>query len=598
MNKNLSFVNLIFFVIFCLAIASTLFTAFHNNTKKPTEHNNQDGLVINKSHIVNNNLVALEGEMEFYPNKLLSPKDFEENANISGKDFLEFPNTWNGKFINGKKLSGIGHATYRTQLYFDTICDMAIKIKDYCNSYKLWINGELISQGGVPGKNKSQTIPVKVNSADTFTPKKGANEFVLQVSNYHEKYGGLRQAFIIGSESKINELANKRQIIDAFVLGIILIMSLYQISLYTLNRHKKSFLYFGLLAFFIFIRQALLSDIFLFDPFIQNNVFLYLKITIASAVLSSLMLGLFFRSVFPELLSKKTKNIFVFLTGASVFYIFLAPIYYVSVGIHIIQAFIMLFLIYIFYLLIKSFWLKINGRSMIAFGFLLFLMAIGIEFLIFNRIIYSDYTLQYGLVVFILFQSYALSADFLLTHKQNIKLAKKLEYNNKNLQRLAEDKSQEAIEAKERELFSVILQKSETDNALQKIHNGLIKLKVSDANNKEIIDNLIKTSKSIFSQNETEKHLVYFEKIHPDFISTLQARHPSLSQNELKLAAYIKLNMTHKEIARILSVQAESVRKAKTRMRQKMGLSSDKEISYYLNSLENNKKQKKKPNDN
>ncbi|MFO8066165.1 MAG: LuxR C-terminal-related transcriptional regulator, partial [Bacteroidales bacterium] len=63
---------------------------------------------------------------------------------------------------------------------------------------------------------------------------------------------------------------------------------------------------------------------------------------------------------------------------------------------------------------------------------------------------------------------------------------------------------------------------------------------------------------------------------------TLHATHPSLSQNEIRLAAYMKLNMTHKDIGRILNVQPESVRKAKTRMRQKMGLASDKDITNYL----------------
>lgn len=585
MRKPFKFLNLFFFVAFCIVFVSILLFAFYGDINSTGENTKDNTPVISKKDILDDNVVALHGKAEFYWKQLLTPEEFQKGKKVNNKSIVDFPDTWNKRSFDGKRRQGTGYATYRISLYIDTVLNMAVKIKDYCNSYRMWINGELVSEKGFPGKNRKETIPAKINTISEFTSKKGLNELIIQTANYHENYGGFREEFLIGSKKKISRLSVRRKIIDAFVLGIILIMAIYNIGLFFLNQHKKSFLFFGLFAFFVFLRQALLSDIHLFDSLIQANLPLYLKITFASAVFSSLMLGLLFRSVFPELLSKfiiKAFSFYIILTGI---FIFIAPIYYVSVGMHFIQAVIVLFLLYILFLSIKAFYLKLTDRYILAMGFFIVLITTGVEFLIFNRVVYAGYTLHYGLVMFILFQSYALSAEFSLTNKRNIWLSNELNSYNINLEKLVSEKTRDAVRTEERKLFSVILQKTETDNLLSKIYSDLKKMRVKSQEEKKIIKELINKVSISLKQNETEKHLMHFEKIHPDFFNALKAAHPSLSQNEMKLSAYIKLNMSHKDIGRILSVQPESVRKAKTRMRQKMGLASDKEIINYLNNF-------------
>jgi len=289
-----------------------------------------------------------------------------------------------------------------------------------------------------------------------------------------------------------------------------------------------------------------------------------------------------FRDVFPELLSKFIVKAFTVIIVLAFIFIFIAPIYYVSVGMHYVQAAIVLFLLYVLFLALKVFYLKLTERYILALGFFIVLGTISVEFMIFNRIIYSGYTMHYGLVMFILFQSYALSADFSLTNKRNIRLTEELKSYSTNLENLVREKTLDAKQANERELFSVILQKTETDNLLNEIYNALRKIEGKSKEGGKTIHDVIKKVKLSINQNETEKHLLHFEKIHPCFFNALQAAHPSLSQNELRLSAYMKLNMTHKDIGRILNVQPESVRKAKTRMRQKMELPSDKDVFHYL----------------
>jgi DNA-binding CsgD family transcriptional regulator len=76
-----------------------------------------------------------------------------------------------------------------------------------------------------------------------------------------------------------------------------------------------------------------------------------------------------------------------------------------------------------------------------------------------------------------------------------------------------------------------------------------------------------------------------FEKAYPNFTKTLQRRIPDISANELKLCALLRLNLSSKEIAQLLNINPESVNKARYRIRKKMGLSREQDLSSILISI-------------
>ena len=60
-----------------------------------------------------------------------------------------------------------------------------------------------------------------------------------------------------------------------------------------------------------------------------------------------------------------------------------------------------------------------------------------------------------------------------------------------------------------------------------------------------------------------------FEKIYPNFSQSLQKTIPNITANELKLCALIRLNLSSKDISQLLNITAESVNKARYRLRKK-----------------------------
>jgi DNA-binding CsgD family transcriptional regulator len=74
-----------------------------------------------------------------------------------------------------------------------------------------------------------------------------------------------------------------------------------------------------------------------------------------------------------------------------------------------------------------------------------------------------------------------------------------------------------------------------------------------------------------------------FNKVHPQFYKKLDDTHGGLTLNEKKLAAFLLMNMTTKDISNITSQTPHSINVARTRLRKKLGLAnSNTSFTEYL----------------
>ena len=88
------------------------------------------------------------------------------------------------------------------------------------------------------------------------------------------------------------------------------------------------------------------------------------------------------------------------------------------------------------------------------------------------------------------------------------------------------------------------------------------------------------------NENAWNEFELRFERVHTGFFKTLNEKFPNLSPNEKRLCAYLKLNMSSKEIANLTHTTVGSVEQARFRLRKKLGLhSSDTDLSAFIESL-------------
>ena len=62
----------------------------------------------------------------------------------------------------------------------------------------------------------------------------------------------------------------------------------------------------------------------------------------------------------------------------------------------------------------------------------------------------------------------------------------------------------------------------------------------------------------------------------------IKSLHPNLTPSDLKLCAYLRLNLSSKEIAPLLHISSRSVEIKRYRLRKKMGLEHEKSLVEYI----------------
>ena len=75
-----------------------------------------------------------------------------------------------------------------------------------------------------------------------------------------------------------------------------------------------------------------------------------------------------------------------------------------------------------------------------------------------------------------------------------------------------------------------------------------------------------------------------FDLIHNNFMKRLHAKHPDLSNNERMMCAYLKMNLSTKEIAPLLNISVRGVETIRYRLRKKFGLEREDSLTDYLNN--------------
>jgi tetratricopeptide (TPR) repeat protein/DNA-binding CsgD family transcriptional regulator len=107
----------------------------------------------------------------------------------------------------------------------------------------------------------------------------------------------------------------------------------------------------------------------------------------------------------------------------------------------------------------------------------------------------------------------------------------------------------------------------------------------SSSTNDRIIKSVISDLKQTSSIDTWKEFEVRFQSVHVDFYKNLSEKFPELSPNELKICAFLRLNMSTKEICALTHQSQDSIRMARSRLRQKLGISKDENLVAFLTQV-------------
>ena len=146
---------------------------------------------------------------------------------------------------------------------------------------------------------------------------------------------------------------------------------------------------------------------------------------------------------------------------------------------------------------------------------------------------------------------------------------------------------EQELEFKKKELVAKTLQLARKNEFLASLDEEVSGLKSSiDKTMKSSTDRIRRMIQHDANDDDDWEHFSKeFSSIHQGFIDELTKRYGSFSTNELRLISLMKMNLSSKDIASTLRISADGIKKARYRLRKKMGLESNIDIQDYLLSF-------------
>lgn len=155
--------------------------------------------------------------------------------------------------------------------------------------------------------------------------------------------------------------------------------------------------------------------------------------------------------------------------------------------------------------------------------------------------------------------------------------------NEQRLMKLRNEQLSQDVDNKNRELAVSTMSLNSKNELLAFIKEDLKKTAQNDSSNiKSVISTI---NKNITEEDSWNVFKEAFDNADKDFLKRIKQMHPALTPNDLRLCAYLRLNLSSKEIAPLFNISVRSVEIKRYRLRKKMDLQHENGLVEYILSV-------------
>jgi len=141
---------------------------------------------------------------------------------------------------------------------------------------------------------------------------------------------------------------------------------------------------------------------------------------------------------------------------------------------------------------------------------------------------------------------------------------------------------------KEKELANSTLMIIQKNEILQKLRNELVRIK-NNLPDEQVKNELNTTLRRIGREIDNEKQWQVFnthvEQVHEALFEKLKKHYPDLTPRELSLCAYLRMNISSKEIATLMNISTRGVEISRYRIRKKLGIDRNANLTEFMMKL-------------
>ena len=436
--------------LFALIVSLSLVILYNHQTDAPESRVVSQGVLNAENwNFEKNGSISLEGEWNIYWNQLLTPATIKQANN---KELIPVPLTW-------KKVDKpTGYATYHLSINGLRPGNIySLKMMDYFSAFTIWVDDKRIGSSGTVGKSineeKAQFDPQTVH----FTVKKNKTDIIIQVSNYHYREGGIWYPPALGTTNQIQDVVTKQIGFEYILFFILLVIGCIHIGQYLNRRQDIVPLWFGLYCLTISFRSTAVGERIIGDWFPAISMELMMK---SSFFWYYLSLPLFLRFIsslyseeaYPRL--NKYFTIFGIIFAASVL-IFPAKIY--SSLLSIFNGVMPILIVFVLITIVKAVYHKRQGAKLVLVCMTIYSFAISYDILVAQKIIVGRELTAYGLLIFVLSQSYVTFSKFSNAFHEVDRVQKELQVLNDSLDIKIKERTAE-LETSQKKLIDLNVQ--------------------------------------------------------------------------------------------------------------------------------------------
>ncbi|MCG9881241.1 MAG: HAMP domain-containing histidine kinase [Bacteroidia bacterium] len=374
---------------------------------------------------------------DFYYNSTY--EDIKNNPKIEPVK-IDVPGNW-----ANLGLPSSGYGTYVFKFRHDQPHEKCLAIKMYtvACSYDMFINGKLTRSAGV------FSIQAQLSKADfhpnltAFTVNSDTIEIAIQVSNYQYRNGGLWFSPAIGIADSM-EVSDKRNIIiEAFLIGALLLLFSYFVVFYYIKTADKTSLFFALMCLFAALRIGSTGEIIFRQLSFGLPWELIVKFEFASLAFMLIFGFYYLNCLFPRDFNAIFFKAIQLVHFVIAFIFIVTPVYYSSYFIPYYLFYCGFLLAYMFNLIIKINMVKRPFAIEVGAATFLVVLA-GINDIFYSQAqIKTFYAMPLGILIYAIIQAMVITRMFSNAFRKVEDLSAALIDVNKNQQEIIENRTSE-----------------------------------------------------------------------------------------------------------------------------------------------------------
>lgn len=404
---------------------------------------------LHEAQFTSKDIHKLRGEWKIVWNEFVDPNiDFYARDNYT--DLVTVPQTWTHKNIGQKYIGSQGYGSLMLDILTpDDVKELAIETTYISSAFKIYANGQLIAQNGVPGQTKDTTTAQWKPVVGSFTPDGDTTRVIIHFSNFNHRRFVIKD-FYIGSPQAINNHVSGRIAFDLIAAGGIFIMALYHFMIYHLHRRDKAALYFSLLCLAFSVRSIMVGNRFIYSIFPSLDWEIFMKTAYIAFYCVGLFVILFVSHTFRKFHKSYLDKLIIASTGLSIIITLIYPAEIFDMVLVPFEFVIAIGILYLCYIVINAFKYRESGAFVMMLGTGLLILSAINDMLYEAGYIGTTSLTPFALIALILCQSFTLAERFTFAYntaedllRENAEMNKKLSQHNNLLEDLISQRTHE-----------------------------------------------------------------------------------------------------------------------------------------------------------